>query len=99
MVRNGRGLRWASQSKGYENWVLWLKRFPSVVIEAIFWGWGVDDFPNRPPQCRSSDDPTQLDKPVKVGSVIQHLPHIAVAQRELDARELTLLGQPVKHVG
>jgi len=30
--------RWASQSRGYEIWVLWLKRFPGGAIEPIFWG-------------------------------------------------------------
>ena len=78
--------RWASQSRGYEIWFLWLKRFPRGAIEAIFWGWGIGDFQNRPHQCRSSDDPTQLDKPVEVGSVVQHLPDVAVAQHELNAR-------------
>jgi hypothetical protein len=65
---------------------LWLKRFPCDAIEAIFWGYGGGDFQKSPASCRSSDDPTQFDKPVEVGSVVQHLPDIAVAQRELHAR-------------
>ena len=35
--------------------------------------------------AKGSDDPTQLDKPVEVGSVVQHLPDAAIAQRELNA--------------
>lgn len=27
-------------SRGFEIWVLWLKRFPRRAIEAIFWGGG-----------------------------------------------------------
>jgi len=50
MVRNGRDLRWALSPRGYENWVLWLKRFPNVAIEAIFWGWGVGDSKIDPPR-------------------------------------------------
>jgi len=38
-----------------------------------------------------SDDSTQLDKPVEVGSVIEHLPNCAITQRELDAQQLTML--------
>ena len=98
-------LKWCARpaglpsSRGYEIWVLWLTRFPRIATAPIFWGWGMGDFQNRPPQCRSSDDPTQLDKPVEVGSVVEHLPHCAVTQRELDAPQLALLGQPVEHVG
>jgi hypothetical protein len=34
----------SSLFKGFEIWVLWLKRFPCDAIEAMFWGWGAGDF-------------------------------------------------------
>jgi putative exporter of polyketide antibiotics len=41
LILNWRGAaRWASQLKGYENWVLWLTRFPRVAIEAFLGGVG-----------------------------------------------------------
>ncbi len=77
------GLR---SQRGYENGVLWLKRFPRGAIEAIFWGYGVGEFQNRPTSTiapvrpralrrgeglvPSSDDATQVDQPVEIGSVI-----------------------------
>ncbi len=48
--------------------------------------------------AKGSDDPTQLDKPVEVGSIVEHLPHCAVTQRELNAPEVALLGQAIDHV-
>jgi len=51
--------------RGYENWVLWLKRFPRGAIETIFWGWGVGDFQNRPPLVpvfRRSDSARQAGR-------------------------------------
>ena len=88
---------------------MWLKRSPRGAIEPMFWGWGLGDFQNRPAstigrvralrKAKDSDDPTQLDKPIEVGSIVEHLPHCAVTQRELDASQLALLGQPVEQVG
>jgi hypothetical protein len=54
--------------RGYENWVLWLKRFPRSAIGPSFWGWRVGDFQNRPAfpagtagrSCRVTDSGTGL---------------------------------------
>lgn len=53
-VQDGVRLPRSSQFKGFENWVLWLKRFPRGAIEAMFLGVGAGDFPNR--ALKSSDD-------------------------------------------
>jgi hypothetical protein len=40
MVRNAETFAGLLGPRGYENWVLWLKRFPRGAIELILWGWG-----------------------------------------------------------
>ena len=74
---------------------LWLKRSPRSAIAPISWGRGGWVTSGG---AKGSDDPTQLDKPVEVGSVVQHLPDVAVSQHELNARQFSLLGQSIDHV-
>ena len=83
---------------GFENWFLWLKHFPNARSSGFFGGAeGVTS--KMDPWCRSSDDATQLDKPVEVDPVVQHLPNATVAEQKLNAGEFSVLGQPVEHVG
>jgi len=64
---------------------------PTLRDRGDFWGLGGWVPSKIEPLVPVSDDSTQLDKPVEVGSVIEHLPNCAITQRELDAQQLTML--------